>query len=147
MDSDPAAGAAPTTDSFDAAEAEAAADWASAEAQAEVGEETETPVAAESVADDGHSLADAGLTKSQVAVTGLVSVASIATFKRLLSRAPGITSVQVASGPDGEFVFSASHEPGCDVAAAVASLQGFGVEVIDAAPGRVNAKAVDPEVQ
>ena len=43
---------------------------------------------------------------SQVVVTGLVSVASIASFKRHLGRVAGVQSVGVSSGPDGEFVFT-----------------------------------------
>ena len=50
---------------------------------------------------------------SQVVVTGLVSVASIASFKRHLGRVQGVQSVGVSSGPDGEFVFKVAH--GADV--------------------------------
>ena len=50
---------------------------------------------------------------SQVVVTGLVSVASIASFKRHLGRVAGVQSVGVSSGPDGEFVFKVAH--GADV--------------------------------
>ena len=85
-------------------------------------------------------------TRTQVAVVGLVSVASIATFKRLLARAPGVRAVQVASGPDGEFLFSATHEETVDMAAVVAGIQGFQVEVVESSPGIVSARAVDPEV-
>ena len=85
-------------------------------------------------------------TRTQVAVVGLVSVASIATFKRMLARAPGVRAVQVASGPDGEFLFSATHEETVDMAAVVAGIQGFQVEVVESSPGIVNARAVDPEV-
>ena len=49
-------------------------------------------------------------TKStQVIVVGLVSVASIASFKRHLGRLAGVQSVGVSSGPDGEFVFAVNH--------------------------------------
>jgi hypothetical protein len=46
---------------------------------------------------------------TQVVVTGLVSVASIAGFKRHLTRLPGVRSVGVSSGPDGEFLFTVTH--------------------------------------
>jgi len=138
---------------FAAAEAEAAADWQASDS-AEGAGQTATDASGESDAAGSpwptpQPVAPAptsGATRTQIAVVGLVSVASIATFKRLLSRAPGIHSVQVASGPDGEFVFSATHDQGCDVAAVVASLQGFEVQVVDLGPGVVNARAVDPEV-
>ena len=48
---------------------------------------------------------------SQVVVTGLVSVASIASFKRHLGRLAGVQSVGVLSGPDGEFVFKVATAP------------------------------------
>ena len=46
---------------------------------------------------------------TQVVVVGLVSVASIATFKRQLGRLPGVKNVGVSSGPDGEFIFTVGH--------------------------------------
>ena len=42
---------------------------------------------------------------------GLVSVASIASFKRQLGRVAGVQSVGVSSGPDGEFVFAVAPRP------------------------------------
>jgi hypothetical protein len=48
-------------------------------------------------------------TATQVVVVGLVSVASIASFKRHLGRVSGVQSVGVSSGPDGEFVFAVTH--------------------------------------
>ena len=48
---------------------------------------------------------------TKVVVSGLVSVASIAAFKRGVARTQGVASVGVTSGPDGEFVFMVSHSP------------------------------------
>ena len=62
---------------------------------------------------------------ARVVVMGLVSVASIATFKRTLSRVAGVSAIGVASGPDGEFVFTVSHESGLDLAQAITGLAGF----------------------
>ena len=45
-----------------------------------------------------------------------MSVASIASFKRHLGRLPGVQSVGVSSGPDGEFLFAVNHS--ADVVAA-----------------------------
>ena len=49
------------------------------------------------------------LVNSKVVVSGLVSVASIAGFKRHLARMVGVATVGVSSGPDGEFIFTVSH--------------------------------------
>ena len=49
---------------------------------------------------------------TQVVVSGLVSVASIASFKRHLGRLAGVQSVGVSSGPDGEFLFAVTHGAG-----------------------------------
>jgi len=48
---------------------------------------------------------------TRVVVVGLVSVASIASFKRHLGRVAGVQSVGVSSGPDGEVVFVVPHGP------------------------------------
>ena len=55
--------------------------------------------------------AEASASTTRVVVVGLVSVASIATFKRGLSRVGRrVSAVGVASGPDGEFVFTVEHD-------------------------------------
>ena len=154
---DPDAGMPPMLpNDFAAAEAEAA-DWVT------VDERAAAAAAEASVATGAASKADADpstpwppasapvaaattAVRTQVAVVGLVSVASIATFKRLLARAPGVHGVQVTSGPDGEFLFTATHDSTLDVAAAVGGIQGFEVEVMESGPGIVMARAVDPEV-
>ncbi len=66
---------------------------------------------------------------TRVVVTGLVSVASIASFKRQLSRVAGVQSVGVSSGPDGEFVFSVTHDADHRPRDAVTTLPGFGARV------------------
>ena len=49
---------------------------------------------------------------TKVVVSGLVSVASIAGFKRGVGARPRVSRrVGVTSGPDGEFVFMVSHHP------------------------------------
>jgi hypothetical protein len=82
---------------------------------------------------------------TQVIVTGLLSVASIASFKRHLSRIPGVQSVGVSSGPEGEFIFKTTHEPGVALAAVIPTLPGFGAEVVNAAEGTIQVAAHDPE--
>jgi hypothetical protein len=89
--------------------------------------------------------ADADAVTTQVVVVGLVSVASIASFKRHLGRVPGVHSVGVSSGPDGEFVFKASHEPSVALRDVVTTLPGFGARVVDSSDGMLNVSARDPE--
>ena len=82
---------------------------------------------------------------TRVIVTGLVSVASIASFKRHLGRLEGTTSVGVSSGPDGEFIFAVAHGPGLDIAGAVPALPGFAAQVTTTTDDTVTVAARDPE--
>ncbi|OGO57109.1 MAG: hypothetical protein A2V85_18060 [Chloroflexi bacterium RBG_16_72_14] len=78
-------------------------------------------------------------------VTGLVSVASIASFKRHLGRLGGVQSVSVASGPDGEFMFNVTHRADATFRDAIATLPGFGARVTGTGEGVVHVTARDPE--
>jgi hypothetical protein len=89
--------------------------------------------------------ADAAGQTTQVVVTGLVSVASIASFKRHLGRLNGVQSVGVSSGPDGEFVFAVSHSPEIDLRESVPTLQGFQARVTGGSDGSIEVTAHDPE--
>jgi hypothetical protein len=82
---------------------------------------------------------------SQVVVTGLVSVASIASFKRHLGRVAGVQSVGVSSGPDGEFVFKVAHGADVNLPDAIPTLPGFEARVTGTGDGVVNVSARDPE--
>ena len=96
----------------------------------------------------GHDGAEGtGPGTTQVVVTGLVSVASIASFKRHLARIAGVAAVAVASGPEGEFVFNVNH--GADVAFrdAIPTLPGFAARVTSVADGVVSVTARDPETE
>ena len=95
------------------------------------------------VAEDHSTSADVATTR--VVVTGLVSVASIAGFKRNLARVSGVRSVGVSSGPDGEFVFAVTHEPDLGLADGIATLPGFSARVTNEAPGELTVAARDPE--
>ena len=83
--------------------------------------------------------------KTRVVVVGLVSVASIATFKRGLSRSAGVAGVGVASGPDGEFVFTVEHDPSQDLSAAVTGLPGFEARITSESDGTIEVTAHDPD--
>ena len=94
----------------------------------------------------GETTGDPGETKStQVIVVGLVSVASIASFKRHLGRVAGVQSVGVSSGPDGEFVFTVSHRADVSFRDVLPTLPGFAARVTNTGDGVVNVTARDPE--
>jgi len=131
---------------YDAAEAEALAT-----ADASDGEEIPT------IADDALAARLAGLvpskgksasgegTSTQVVVVGLVSVASIASFKRHLGRVSGVQSVGVSSGPDGEFIFTVTHSGDTSLRDAIPSLPSFQARVTNSADGAIHVTAHDPE--
>ncbi|MFI5260970.1 MAG: hypothetical protein ACHQZR_00280 [Candidatus Limnocylindrales bacterium] len=82
---------------------------------------------------------------TQVIVTGLVSVASIASFKRHLSRLAGVTSVGVSSGPEGEFIFKANHDSKVALKELLPTISGYSVRVTSVGDGVINVSARDPE--
>jgi hypothetical protein len=146
-DIDPRLSALGMEQDFAAAEAETGAFTAEATT-----DEDEIPVIAEDalaarlaglVAEEPEAASESVSTR--VVVTGLVSVASIAGFKRNLARVNGVRSVGVSSGPDGEFVFAVTHDPGLDLSEGIATLPGFNARVTDAAPGELTVAARDPE--
>jgi hypothetical protein len=145
-EADPRYAALGLTPDFDAAEAEALASAAASG-------DDEIPV----IGDDALAARLAGLvptkgkgasgdaTHSQVIVTGLVSVASIASFKRHLGRVAGVQSVGVSSGPDGEFIFAVSHATETSLRDAIPSLPSFQARVTGSTDGAINVTAHDPE--
>ena len=84
---------------------------------------------------------------TQVVVVGLVSVASIATFKRQLGRLPGVKNVGVSSGPDGEFIFTVGHGPEISLGALIQTLPAFQARVVSERDGVLNVSAHDPEAE
>ena len=109
-EADPRFAALGLTPDFDAAEAEAAAaaDAIARRRDPEIGDDALAARLAGLVPDERRAGAPA-TRPTRVIVTGLVSVASIASFKRHLGRVAGVQSVGVSSGPDGEFVFAVGH--------------------------------------
>jgi hypothetical protein len=84
-------------------------------------------------------------TTTQVIVVGLVSVASIASFKRHLGRLAGVQSVGVSSGPDGEFMFAVHHAADVVLRDAIPALPSFQARVTSNADGVLHVTAHDPE--
>jgi hypothetical protein len=133
---------------FAAAEAEAASfsgdldadeDLPAAEAEAE-GTEGE-PVADEVVPFVDTPSGD--LASSRVVVSGLVSVANIANFKRSLGRTSGVSTIGVASGPDGDFVFTVGHTLGAALSASIQELSGFDIQLTSESDEAINVVAQD----
>ncbi|HEX8939696.1 MAG TPA: hypothetical protein VF763_05995, partial [Candidatus Limnocylindrales bacterium] len=147
---DPRLAALGLTPDFAGAEAAAVADAASADEQIpEFGEESLAARLADLVPtgapEHARPARPAAAQHTQVVVVGLVSVASIASFKRQLGRLPGVQSVGVSSGPDGEFVFSVAHDDELSVRDVIPTLPGFQARVLKAGDGIVNVSARDPE--
>ncbi|MGP1675083.1 MAG: hypothetical protein ACTS8Z_07715 [Candidatus Limnocylindrales bacterium] len=160
-ETDPRLTALGVTPDFAAAEAEAAALAEPASTDEEIpvigddalaarlaGLVPEGEAAASDAASSETSSAEApaaDIASTRVIVTGLVSVASIAGFKRNLSRVAGVQSVGVSSGPDGEFVFAIGHDAGLALGDAITTLQGFAARVTNSSEGELTVSARDPE--
>jgi hypothetical protein len=82
---------------------------------------------------------------TQVVTTGLVSVASIASFKRHLGRLAGVVHVGVSSGPDGEFVFAVEHDPPTPLRDLIPTVPGFAARVVGGGEGTLQVSARDPQ--
>ena len=82
---------------------------------------------------------------TQVIVTGLVSVASIASFKRHMGRLTGVSHVGVSSGPDAEFVFSVTHDPATSLRDLIPTLPGFAARIAGTGDGVIQVSAQDPK--
>jgi hypothetical protein len=89
--------------------------------------------------------ADETTVTTKVAVTGLVSVASIASFKRHLGRLAGVGHVGVSSGPDAEFVFAVAHDPATSLRDLIPMIPGFAARVVRTAEGIIHVTAQDPQ--
>jgi hypothetical protein len=89
--------------------------------------------------------ADQPAVTTRVVVTGLVSVASIASFKRHMGRLAGVGHVGVSSGPDSEFVFAVSHDPATSLRDLIPTLPGFVARVVGGGEGMIEVSAQDPQ--
>ena len=145
-----------TADATDAA-TPASLDFAAAEAEAATFSGTlEDDESLESVTTDEPAVpattepvvepvASAERVTTRVVVLGLVSVASIANFKRSLGRVAGVSAIGVASGPNGEFVFTVSHDANLGMAGAISALPGFDAQVTAESVDGLEVAAHDPD--
>ncbi|MGD0861164.1 MAG: hypothetical protein ABSA21_00190 [Candidatus Limnocylindrales bacterium] len=125
----------------------AAAEPAAAEPAAAEPAAAEPAAAEPAAAEPAASTKPAANESTQVVVVGLVSVASIATFKRQLGRLPGVKNVGVSSGPDGEFIFTVGHGPEVSLGSLVPTLPAFQARVVSEREGVLNVSAHDPEAE
>jgi len=146
-EADPRMAALGLSPDYDAAEAEAqaTADSADGEEIPEINDDALAARLAGLVPNRGSKAGSGDGSATQVIVVGLVSVASIASFKRHLGRLPGVQSVGVSSGPDGEFVFAVNHTPDVVLREAIPSLPSFQARVTGTSDGVVHVTAHDPE--
>ena len=89
----------------------------------------------------------APLATTRVSVSGLVSVAGIASFKRHLSTLVGVRSVSVNSSHDGGFLFSVEHEPSLQLAMLVTRFPGFTARIVSAEGDSIVVVAHDPTIE
>lgn len=141
----------PVAFDFAAAEAEATSFTGELEGDDELSEPTPDTLDGDAAEAAATSLdlepAERGeLATSKVVVTGLVSVANIANFKRSLARTPGVSSIAVASGPDGDFVFTVGHALGAGLTASVQGLAGFDIQITGETDEAINVAAQDRDV-
>jgi hypothetical protein len=120
---------------------------AAAEAEARAAAEAEEEVARAAIARAAAAAKPATVESTQVVVVGLVSVASIATFKRQLGRLPGVKNVGVSSGPDGEFIFTVGHGSDISLGDLIPTLPAFQARVVSEREGVLNVSAHDPEAE
>ena len=133
---------------FAAAEAEAASFTADLESEDDLPAGEADALKAASVEDPAQSVdveptASAELASGRVTVSGLASVANIANFKRSLARTPGISTIAVASGPDGDFVFTVGHTLGSALSASVQALPGFDIQITGESDDAIDVAAQD----
>jgi hypothetical protein len=133
------------TPDFESAEAEAATTTDDGSEIAEIGDDALAARLAGLVPGKGGKASGGEVKSTQVVVTGLVSVASIASFKRHLGRLQGVQSVGVSSGPDGEFLFAVSHDADCSLRDTIPGLPSFQARVTGSSEGVLNVTAHDPE--
>jgi hypothetical protein len=146
-EADPRMAALGLSPDYDAAEADAlsTADPADGEEIPEINDDALAARLAGLVPNRGSKPGSGDGSATQVIVVGLVSVASIASFKRHLGRLPGVQSVGVSSGPDGEFVFAVNHTADVVLREAIPSLPSFQARVTGTSDGVVHVSAHDPE--
>ncbi len=81
---------------------------------------------------------------TSLSVVGLISVASIASFKRAVARSVGVRGVSVASGPKGDFIFTVQHAATTDLHRIIPELDRFNASITSDADGVLSVSASEP---
>lgn len=135
---------------FAAAEAEAASFTGGLESEDDAQATQDEQLESESVEDPAPAVEDAlaaDLSSTRVVVSGLVSVANIANFKRSLGRLAGISTIAVASGHDGDFAFTVGHNLGSALSASVQALPGFDIQITGESDDAIIVAAQDHDAK
>jgi hypothetical protein len=144
---DTVTGAAPVAEfDFAAAEAEAASFSGDLDADEVLAAAGAEGTEGENVVDEAvpfENVPSADLASTRIVVSGLVSVANIANFKRSLSRTAGVSTIGVASGPDGDFVFTVGHTLGSALTASIVGLSGFDIQLTGESDEAITVVAQD----
>lgn len=122
---------------------------------AEAGAPVADPEAVDDTVDDPHvverlaSFTDAPEETAEtettsLSVVGLVSVASIASFKRAVARSVGVRGVSVASGPKGDFIFTVQHAVTTDLRTIIPELDRFKASITSDTDGVLSVNASEP---
>jgi hypothetical protein len=121
---------AEATEGLDMSSADA---WTTGTADAATGEDTTTGETTTTT--DASTTTDEAdqprLGNSRLFVNGLTSVADISAFKGAVGQLDGVRSVSVSSGERGMFIFNVGHDPDANLAAAVATLSGFSIQIME----------------
>jgi hypothetical protein len=107
---------------------------------------SESPEAAESAPAESMTSYDAApeaQATTRIIVAGLISVASIANFKRSLARIAGVWTIGVSSGPNGEFVFTVSHDGSIALSSEVVAMSAFDTQLTGESDGEIQVSAHD----
>ena len=112
----------------------ASAELVPATVMAAAARRADTP--AEEQTDDGAT--------SRLHVSGLSSVAGISAFKGAIGGLSGVRSVSVSTGERGVFVYTVNHDQETDLAAAIADLSAFSVQITKADGDSMNVTAHEP---
>jgi hypothetical protein len=79
----------------------------------------------------------AALGRIEVAVTNTPSFARALEFQRGVQRTEGVRQVQALQFEHGTLVLAVEHDPGLDIAAAVAAIPNLGLELVRSTPDRL----------
>ena len=81
--------------------------------------------------------------RRRVVVSGLGERRQHRQLQAQPGRTAGVSTIAVASGPDGEFVFTVGHTLGSALAASVQALPGFDIQITSESDDAITVAAQD----